>query len=220
MYNHIYNIFLYFKYCIILRYCWKMEKCLICLEPRGKLVHLTDKGKASINEFALLRQEERVKSNLDNGELRHVHEDCRKWYNNRKRISTANKIEENSSKSLKVTTRSSSDEFSWQSHCLICGKIVDPKHKHPLVYSVHTVDLKDRLLKDCVKRLSIKSDDQLALDVQSRLSNCLDLVAVNAKYHKNCRTELSTDKHLNPGSIVGDKSDDELKKHFKRLVIG
>ena len=79
-----------------------MERCVICLEPGGHLISVTDKGRASLAEFAVLRKDERVIADLSGGGAVHVHETCCKWFNNWKRISMLNQSEENQNNVLKV----------------------------------------------------------------------------------------------------------------------
>ena len=84
-----------------------MEECLICCGSEGKLVTLTDRGKVSLKEFAILRNDERVANQLGKNENHCVHEECRKWFNNRKRILSSTPSQDDS-KVSKTETRTTS----------------------------------------------------------------------------------------------------------------
>ena len=84
-----------------------MEECLICCGSEGKLVTLTDRGKVSLKEFAILRNDERVVNQLGKNENHCVHEECRKWFNNRKRILSSTPSQDDS-KVSKTETRTTS----------------------------------------------------------------------------------------------------------------
>ena len=101
-----------------------MAQCLICCSSKQDLITVTDRGKKSLREFALLRKDDRVIEYLDNNTLCYVHEECRKWFNNRKRILSAKGPPENS-KMFITETRTSSSFFSWQDYCFICGESIN-----------------------------------------------------------------------------------------------
>ena len=63
-----------------------MKACVICQEGGEKLVLVTDRGKSSLKEFAKLRKNEQVLHTLQQTESCVVHENCRKTFNNKKRI--------------------------------------------------------------------------------------------------------------------------------------
>ena len=189
-----------------------MEECLICCQGGGKLITLTVKGKNSLREFAILRRDDRVIAELNKEAKYVVHEHCRKWFNNRKRIaSTVN--QDNSNKTIRVETRSESKSFEWCLHCFICGNDLDKKNKY--VHHVKNVGVKDTVLKDCELRLCIKSDDIWAIDVKSRLVNCIDLVAVEAVYHHKCRTDFSLAKSTEISKSKGLPVNTDLRSAFE-----
>ena len=55
-----------------------MEECIVCRESAGQLVAVTERGKASLIDFAKLRENEEVLNVLAGEEQHYVHETCRK----------------------------------------------------------------------------------------------------------------------------------------------
>ena len=98
-----------------------MKNCVICEKGGEKVVLVTDRGEASLKEFSKLRQNSIVLSRLEEYEEVYVHENCRKWYNNKKRIESEqrklNLPEETSSKATRTATQS----FNWRLNCFLCG---------------------------------------------------------------------------------------------------
>ena len=168
-----------------------MKNCVICEKGGEKVVLETDRGKASLKEFSQLRQNNIVLSCLEKNEEVHVHKNCCKWYNNKKRIESEqrklNLTEEISSKATRTATQS----FNWRLNCFICGleiKIKEDSHV------VQTLDLKTTILNDCESHLAICQDEVWAMDVKGRVTQCFDLVSSGATYHQNCRVKFSTSK--------------------------
>ena len=67
---------------------------------------------------------------------------------------------------------------------LLCGKLVINDDRHPVsgeFHSASTLELRSSMLVVCHKRM-----DQWALQVESRLNMCNDLVAAEAVYHQTC----------------------------------
>ena len=194
-----------------------MAICSLCQNPGGKLVSLTKKGKDSLENCAKQRNDARLQKDFLNGSVSAVHEECRKNYTNRKRIASINKSkEETELKSCKIDTRSMSDPFEWKTDCFLCGEHVDQKHKsrnpfHP----VRTVEIRSKLLEDCQMRLKINFEDDHTTKVQRRLLDCVDLVAVNAIYHQQCRVEFSKAQDL-ISSSTNSKTNVDLKQEFEK----
>ena len=63
-----------------------MAQCIICNTGSEKLVLVTDRGKASLRKFAELRGDDGVLKALAESNTCHVHEHCRKYFNNQRRI--------------------------------------------------------------------------------------------------------------------------------------
>ena len=193
--------------------CFAMAKCLVCCQSGENLVVVTDRGIKSLKEFAVLRSDERVIEELEKAEEIYVHEKCRKWFNNRKRIASDTKCLNEDSKSLKVETRNSSSPFDWANDCFICGKDLDTNHKK--CHSVLTLEIKSTLLADCDDQLSFQEDDALATAVRGRLMGCIDLVAKGAQYHQNCRVNFSLKRNLENKKSIGNPRNSELNLAFE-----
>ena len=82
-----------------------------------------------------------------------VHESCRKWYNNQKRIDRVKRCA-NETKST-VETRSTSDSFFWNSHCFLCGCLILEKGEE--WHRVEKGNLKESLLGNCKARLGLNT---------------------------------------------------------------
>ena len=74
----------------------------MCEKGGGSLIVVTDKGKQSLKKFAKLRHDDRVLETVENVDVCVVHERCRKWYNNHRRIESERKEQENKLKEDKV----------------------------------------------------------------------------------------------------------------------
>ena len=85
-------------------------------------------------------------------------------------------------------------------------------------HKVQSSNLKDTMLKCCETRLETNQDEDWAVTVKARISNCIDLVEVEAKYHQNCRVRFSTMKNLN-AEQVGRPKDNDKKTAFELACI-
>ena len=94
-----------------------MNECVVCSEGGDGLVQVTERGKASLVEFSQLQQNDSVLIRVQNSEIVFVHEKCRKWYNNRKRINAVAKNDNEEEWVPKAKTRKSEDSFSWATDC-------------------------------------------------------------------------------------------------------
>ena len=193
-----------------------MEKCLICSKSGGKMITLTKKGKESLIQCAHLRNDSTVETEAEKECELKVHENCWKNYTNRKRISSELKKEQTESKSCKVDTRSTSAPFNCENECFIFGEYFNQKHKAWKLYRpVLMLKIRTTLLGDCENRLSLNSEDEKAKAVRARLLDCIDLVAVNAKYHQQCRVEFSLPRKVE-NTLSGAPTNIELQELFER----
>lgn len=189
-----------------------MDKCVICCESESQLVKLTNRGKTSLAEFAKLRENTNVLSLLDEEGEHYVHETCRKWFNNKKRIlSEKNSTEQ--SKKHKLETRRSVLLFKWKENCFLCGKNVGNRKEW---HSAQTLTIRETIVKNCEKRLQKKQYDAWAMEVEGRVNNCVDFVAVEARYHQNCRVLFSTGGNLNSNKVAGRRSNTTLTNAFEK----
>ena len=93
--------------------------------------------------------------------------------------------------------------------------------RHPdrnLVYSVRTIPIRDSILEACDKR-----GDEWGVTVKQRLSNCIDLVAEEAIYHRSCYMRLYFGKTSNTASSsskgAGRSVDVEMLSCFDTLCV-
>jgi len=109
-----------------------------------------------------------------------VQHDCRRNYTSKRRYEqqqAANNLRDTEPSSSKML-RSSSQAFNWKTHCFFCGETCNlDKNAH----RVETLEIRDSILYQCKARA-----DAWAIEVQGCLTNCCDLVAEEALYHKNC----------------------------------
>lgn len=84
-----------------------------------------------------------------------------------------------------------------------------PKKKRTEFHCVQTYEIKNTIAEICEKR-----NDELAHIVKTRINNVIDLIAVEARYHKNCysmfRSMPSSDK-------IGGPVNTEKEAHFEEL---
>ena len=167
-----------------------MEECIICRESAGQLVAVTERGKVSLIDFAKLRENEEVLNVLAGEEQHYVHETCRKWFNNRKRIASEKKNSEVESKKKKAGTRNSLNYFDWKKNCFLCGDCIHEKRKD--WHAAQTLTIRETILKNCETRLTQIPEDLWTLEVKGRVNDCVDFVAAEARYHQYCRAVFSS----------------------------
>ena len=59
-----------------------------------------------------------------------------------------------------------------------------------------TLQLKGALTRECQERLNMDPEDEWSIRVIGRVQSCIDLVAVNARYHPTCRLLFKTHRSL------------------------
>lgn len=142
-----------------------------------------------------------------------VHADCRKNYTSKRRIEQELRAPNSDEVIPSKTLRSSlSTAFKWKEHCMLCGKPAEYYKfckRDRNVSAVETLEIRDSVLRSCSSR-----NDEWALEVQSRLNMCCDLVAEEAVYHRTCfqtfsklrpcpSTSTSSDLHHSNKTSVG-----------------
>ena len=184
-----------------------MSKCVICNEAGGRLVALTQRGLTSLSEFAKLRNDDRVLNELkeNSNSENFVHEDCRKWYNNRKGIASGGK------ESVPKKTRQSILSFDWKNTCFFCSIPVNHKTNW---HMTQTLTMKSTVLKICENRISKDANDAWAVEVKGRINECIDFVASEARYHRDCRAIFSSGRQLKPSKVAGRLVNNTVKTAF------
>ena len=132
-----------------------------------------------INSCQIRRKDKLLKHLKAENEIK-VHNSCRKRFNDLRKIEEKKEEKE----PLKKRTRTSSEQFVWNSNCFLCGAYCDRKHEQ--IHRVETVSLKEKVLAVCQKF----PEDEGVSKIMYRLSNCFDLVAIKAIYHHHCLSNL------------------------------
>ena len=198
------------------------DSCVVCLKSTEDMgseasVTLTQKGLTTLRQFSLDRGDARLYEYLATSPgCVKVHITCRRDYTNQKCISSvsgsASELKEVPAKKL----RSSCESFNWKTDCFYCGipAIVDSCHPDRVSHSIaSTLPLRTRVLQMCDER-----KDHWADQVQSRIESCIDLVAVEAIYHRQCFSNFSTGRQQPmfsselPSSLAAGRPEDEKKK--------
>jgi hypothetical protein len=110
---------------------------------------------------------------------------CRRDYTNRRRIKEdAN--EDSFSRSRHRSNRLVTGSFSWKTDCFFCANstLSEKKTGRSNVHTVSTLPFTKNVLDVCKNRT-----DKWSGEVEVRLVDCIDLVAVEAVYHKACHTK-------------------------------
>ena len=144
---------------------------------------MVDKGIQRLIDYSLKNDDHELYKYLcskkENGETVRIHVDCQKsTYNELKR--------KRDSVNAKKYTRTQSSKFNLKENYLFCGETCVEDKKHPgrkKMRMATTIPFKERLeyltrIFACQKR-----DDEWGEEVRRRVTNCNDLVAVEARYH-------------------------------------
>ena len=188
-----------------------MKSCVICEKVGERLVLVTDRGKSSLKEFSKLRQNSIVLSRLEDEDEIFVHENCRKWFNNKKRIESDQRKFNVTEQTHNLETRTLSKAFTWGSDCFLCGKEIKKKENS---HMAQTLDLRGTILNDCEIRLEHNKNEPWAMDVKARVTQCFDLVSSGARYHQSCREKFSIFKSTFSSSEVGRPADIDKNSIF------
>ena len=176
-------------------------KCRIPESPQYDNLCMVDKGIQRLIDYSLKNDDHELYKYLcskkENGETVRIHVDCQKsTYNELKR--------KRDSVNAKKYTRTQSSKFNWKENCLFCGETCVEDKKHPdrkKMRMATTIPFKERLIFACQKR-----DDEWGEEVGRRVTNCNDLVAVEACYHISCN-ERFLGKHSTFKSPSGRPTD-------------
>lgn len=191
------------------------EYCFICkkLLTEGKILTVERGMKTLIN--ASIERADEFSEYLKNQKSVTVHEDCRKNYTRKCSIAGAKRQREEHEASTSTvnppSTRSrvSDSAFCFKNLCLFCGKELNEEHERRKsvdsrrrISQVSTLDFKDSILEVARTR-----SDAIAKAVIARIEYEYDLVAVEAKYHRDCQVSF-----LKPstGGKVGRPQDEAM----------
>jgi hypothetical protein len=117
-----------------------------------------------------------------------VHTACRKRFCS----AAPEKVEESHDQS-KVQLRSTSGQFSYRDHCVLCAQPakLTSKKRDADVFPVRTSDFDASLKRACQTR-----NDQWAVEVLGRIESVSDLHSADAIYHQKCSINFRTGKEM------------------------
>lgn len=152
-------------------YIFTEMECIICecTDDKKNLTHVK-RGLNKLKEIADSLNDLNLIEKLRSSDPVHVHEMCRRNYTRR---IPANMIKTKIAEPMKLR----SSDFDFKLMCIFCG---DALGKKKILRSVTTDEFKSKMLNACITR-----NDDWGLQIQSRIDDH-DLVASDAKYHKQC----------------------------------
>ena len=170
-----------------------MSICIICSEELGPddddddIVTIGGKGKRTLVQ-ASIRRCDGLQEQLEKSSPLKLHRSCRKNYTREdtiiadKRRASNTKTKNDQGKKL----RSQDSTFDIKDDCMFCAKSVATGGKlercrRRVVSEVETLEFKDSILVHAQKR-----NDEWGQIVSERIHHHLDLVAAEAKYHRDC----------------------------------
>jgi len=168
------------------------DVCVICLRgfsgETGSQVSVHQKGLSTLIACCQSLGNQQLEEYLLSGpgpvnlslQKIHVHAACRLGFIKKRSAGEG----QTSGDVRKKKLRSTECNFNWKTCCFICEKPLVMDERHPLsaeYHSASTLELRSSILYVCCKIM-----DQWALEVESRLYMCNDLVAAEAVYHQTC----------------------------------
>lgn len=175
--------------------------CIICdeVDLRGNLQKVKSGITtllAACESLSRLQLKETLENarNIDNCQI-YVHNSCRKHLYNEANGRDRSTVCEPPHKRRALETRINDKSFSWKENCFICGKkCVGHKEK----WSLCDVKMRDspESTKTAILSLIKNNEDEQSQAIFRRLSSCSDLPAVEARYHRSCRSQLNIRRHM------------------------
>ena len=99
-------------------------------------------------------------------------------------------------------------DSEWNTHCLLCGDALDFISKHPNRNRTHNVEMPPT---SSIRAVCKSRGDAWATEVELRLPGCIDLVAVEAEYHRQRRQNF----YNNRSKPIKSKSDKKKEGRHK-----
>ena len=164
------------------------ERCVICGEPgsgKEKLL-IVQSGIDRLKTYAALFELASLSKHLNKREQSIVIH-CQKKIANKFRNGPSKSEDVAKLPRLSIMSRSVVSNFDLKGNCLFCSKscVDDPRHQNRSVSSYskcETLDYHQKQLKLCEGRM-----DDLALTMKRRIMGCSDVVAAEARYHRQWR---------------------------------
>ena len=174
-------------------------------------------------EFSKKRNEDGIyqlliKSKTENTQVL-VHENCRKRFYDKRKLTTKDTRD----------TRKSTSLFNWkQSYCFFYNHHCIEDYKNPSIRDWHlasTLEIWQSIISTCQSRLEADPKDEWALQVQKRIIDCIDFVAVEAHYHATCSLRFQSQRSSvdepkvkkKKGQNVNSKQMEAFEKAYKSL---
>lgn len=168
--------------------------CVICGEALnvGKTVTVT-RGLQTLFNTSKRRQDGLHEYFSDVNSLT-VHSECRKYYTMPSLIAKEISQRDHATVCERPTKRTKDTGFNFKTHCLFCGeeasvKVETKKAKkyRKVVHQIETLESLNSLKKKAEERKDDKGETVLR-----RISNVIDLVAAEGRYHENCYASFLT----------------------------
>lgn len=170
-------------------------QCVFCRKYFERDGVVVKRGLKKIIESSLKRNDG-IHEKLEGKTEIRVHSECRHNYTRDTSIKAAVAARKHEDISWGASTsstalRSTCQKFDFITNCFICGNkaLVDLKtvlHRRENVHKVETLKMKQSFLKKCDDR-----NDDWGERVKARLLSVSDLVAAEARYHRNCFRDFS-----------------------------
>ena len=166
--------------------------CVICKNGDGQLGKVKDKGFYSLFKYSKDKQDYetlnylRKKTKSGSKATIQIHNECRKNYTNKRRLSQAKPAKRTSSRGT---------EFDWKRDCFICSEQCSSKKRKRADWRIAgTIEMRENMLQKCKQRIKADVTDQWAIDVLARVEDCFDFVAAESRYHSNCLLRFNQNK--------------------------
>lgn len=204
----------------------KKEICFICNEviTSDASASIVTRGLDTLRSVSLKRCDDKHKL-LSNVTSVKVHKICRQQYTlvrgQEFRYKNLEETKRCPGSPIKSKVRKIYTEFDFTKNCFICGceanlqKEIKKSVKYRSKIS-HVTDLSfQKNLEDIIK----KTNDNVAKDIRKRIS-CVDLFAVNAKYHSRCYQNKCLNVFMTdsaPSTSRGRPMDDSLTHDMEKV---
>ena len=169
-----------------------METCIICKNKLGSnYATIGDKGRSKLVESSQAR-EDGLSTWFQTKDPLKVHTACRKSYTRDSSIKAAANKKDEVPEEQEPNLRSKIPVFDVKTHCLFCAELLQidnriPSERRKVFSNVETIEFKETVLKRASER-----EDNWGQSVAQRICLTSDLVAAEAKYHRNCAQDFFT----------------------------
>ena len=178
--------------------------CSVCKKSDKKLVSV-NRGVSALIKYIKLRKDEQLEQFLEES-IRlniqvYVHEVCWRWCNSKRTFT----VECNGTVKKKKEARQLTESFDWRINCFLCGYACIEDKKNPTTNKWHracTLEIRTKMLNICSERLSVNPENPWALYIHSRIYQCINFVATEARYHQGCQVKFRLKRGLESDTIV------------------